>query len=319
MIDFIGSVAISGVDNADHFNNFSGIAMLGSHLLMGADEGQRLHAFIDQNGAYQFHSEIDLLGHKVPEIDIEGISTADGFAYVVGSHSKARKQANKKRYDDNRDRLEHVKVESCRDFLCKFKIDQGGKLLPDSLMVTHSLRDILENDPILSRFTGIPSKENGIDIEGIAALGDDWILLGLRGPVLRGNWTPVLKVKFAKKIKQKGYELLFVGLNGLGIRDMVQVDGGVLLLAGPVGDGPGKYSIFLWNGIDCIPGEDNLGGKCVFLGELPLNEAQTYGKPEGLMLILETSTCYEILVIFDSISHGGATRYNMAKSSDVEA
>ena len=43
----------------------------------------------------------------------------------------------------------------------------------------------LAGEPLLRPFLPIPSKDNGLDIEGITARGDR-VLLGLRGPVLRG-------------------------------------------------------------------------------------------------------------------------------------
>lgn len=314
MIESLGSLKLCGIDNRDVSSNFSGVAMFGQHLIMGADEGRSIHVFSGGEDTYHLSHTFPLLSQGITEIDIEGISVADGYIYVVGSHSKARKTLKKKKYNDNRERLALVKTESTRDHLCRFKLDNYGKVLPDTLIIVSSLRNIIEDDEILFRFTNIPSKENGIDIEGIAAVGDEWLNIGLRGPVLRGNWAPVIKLKFGD---MKDYELLFVNLNGLGIRDMEVVESGLLLLAGPVGDGPGQFSLFFWNGVDCIPGQGSPGGRCEFLGELPLSAPQREngGKAEGLSLIHEASTHYELLIVFDSIENGGATRYNVPKIS----
>ena len=46
------------------------------------------------------------------------------------------------------------------------------------------LAKALKRDAHLGPFRKIPSKENGFDVEGIAARGSR-LLLGLRGPVLR--------------------------------------------------------------------------------------------------------------------------------------
>ena len=48
-----------------------------------------------------------------------------------------------------------------------------------------ALPKALKKDPHLRPFLMLPSKENGFDVEGIAVLGQR-VLLGLRGPVLRG-------------------------------------------------------------------------------------------------------------------------------------
>ncbi len=55
------------------------------------------------------------------------------------------------------------------------------------------LRDLLEDDEHLAPFLAIPGKDNGLDVEGIAVRGDR-VLLGLRGPVLRG-WALVLELR----------------------------------------------------------------------------------------------------------------------------
>jgi len=49
----------------------------------------------------------------------------------------------------------------------------------------------VEGDEHLGRFCKIPSKENGLDMEGLAVSGNR-IFAGLRGPVLRG-WAVVLE------------------------------------------------------------------------------------------------------------------------------
>ena len=58
--------------------------------------------------------------------------------------------------------------------------------------LTRALRD----DPHLGPFLSIPSKDNGFDIEGLAAAPDGRLFLGLRGPVLDG-WACVLEIHVA--------------------------------------------------------------------------------------------------------------------------
>ena len=101
-------------------------------------------------------------------------------------------------------------------------------------------------------FTKIPSKENGIDIEGIASDGDK-LYIGFRGPVLRGNYVPVMVIKDCDN--PSDYELLFVNLDGNGIRDICKVEDGFLIISGPMGDGVGNYQLYFWNGVDSIPGK----------------------------------------------------------------
>ena len=55
------------------------------------------------------------------------------------------------------------------------------------------LRELLRDDDHLAPFLPIPGKDNGLDVEGIAVIGDR-VYLGLRGPVLRG-WAVVLELR----------------------------------------------------------------------------------------------------------------------------
>ena len=67
----------------------------------------------------------------------------------------------------------------------------------------NQLTKALRNDPHVGRFVprvlknddidGIPSKDNGFDVEGLAVSGDR-VFLGLRGPVLRG-WAMVVELR----------------------------------------------------------------------------------------------------------------------------
>src|SRR4030095_15559862 len=115
-----------------------------------------------------------------------------------------------------------------------------------------SLRGFLDTTEPFKSFGAIASKENGVDAEGLA-VRDQRLYIGFRGPVLRGNFTPILRCRFGSPIGEP--EVLFVNLGGCGVRDLARVDGGLLILAGPVGDGLGSYQLYLWDGRDGVPGE----------------------------------------------------------------
>jgi len=138
----------------------------------------------------------------------------------------------------------------------------------------------------LKTFSEIPSKENGVDIEGIAAKGD-FLYLGFRGPAFRENWVPVMKLEFEDP---EDYELLYVDLGGRGIRDITSVSDGFLLIAGPIGDGSASYQLYHWDGKDMIPGKDHNPedlGKLTLLGEIapPVStEPPARAKAEGIVL-----------------------------------
>src|SRR5262249_11031747 len=152
-----------------------------------------------------------------------------------------------------------------------------------------SLAKAIKKNEILKPFRKIPSKENGIDIEGLAVSGK-WLYAGFRSPVLRGNLVPVLRFHFGE---ESDTEIFFVQLGGRGIRGLCATSSGFLILAGPPAEGPGSYQIYEWDGHDCLPGKDRPEkiGQCRPLGDLPKNE----GKPEGVAVREEQSDYYDIL------------------------
>ena len=148
-------------------------------------------------------------------------------------------------------------------------------------------------------FTRIPSKENGIDIEGLA-VAEDTLYVGFRGPVLRGNYVPVLVGRFSD-LSSRG-KLKFVRLGGLGIRSMLSVGKqGFLILAGPVGDGPGGYHLYHWDGRSQLPAKGERG-RVRHLGEIPVRKGD---KPEGMTLVSRQGESLQLLLAFDGAKNGG--------------
>jgi hypothetical protein len=168
-----------------------------------------------------------------------------------------------------------------------------------------SLYDVLKNDPLLGRFVEIPSKENGIDIEGLAVdQSGQQLWIGFRSPVLQGQFVPVLKLSFDNPQR---YELLLVRLEGYGIRELTAVQGGFLVIAGPAGeiDVPGR--LYFWNGNDCLPNRAP-ASLPKLLGEIP-----GPGKPEGLVVLNETPTDWEVLVAYDAEHNGSLRRFRVSR------
>jgi hypothetical protein len=287
----------------------SGIARAGGDLLVICpDEGVRFDVLkADGETDYRLLNSIPLADDHGQELDLEGAAFDGESLYLVGSHSLARtKLEPEDSYKKNRKRLKKVKEDDddrTRDVLIRASISDDGKL-KDSKPV--SLRKLLEKDPILKRFVDIPSKENGIDIEGIAAT-EKHLYVGFRGPVLRGNYAPVMVLDFDAP---DDYELRFVKLGGRGIRDIAAVKDGFLLIAGPVGDGDSSFLLCYWNGKDCLEGTDGKGGKVKVLGRLPSKP----GKPEGLAVIKETDAQCSLMLVSDGVKDGGPTMLTIDKS-----
>jgi hypothetical protein len=228
----------------------SGLTKYGDLLVVCPDEGCQFDVLTNDDGSYRLLRSISLCDadeEKETEIDLEGAASDGEYLYLVGSHSLARRKVESDAtYKHNRSRFSEIKEETSRDKLFRLKLGDHGKLKSKEEI---SLRQILKRDEFLRRFTRIPSKENGVDIEGIA-VRESKLYLGFRGPVLRGNYAPVMVLEFDSPEK---YELRFVNLGGRGIRDIAAVKDGFLIIAGPVGEADETYELYYWNGKDCIP------------------------------------------------------------------
>jgi hypothetical protein len=204
---------------------------------------------------------VDLPEGPDGEMDIEGLSASDGWLWVVGSQAITR---DKVKDGDNGaaslEELSDTDWDANRQFLGRFPlVERDGGLWPvredGERRAAHlkfarkgRLRRWLRRDPHLRPFLEIPSKENGLDAEGIVARGDR-VWIGLRGPVL-GQSAVVIEMELretegghlkARRIEGRArIRKHFVDTDGLGIRDLKWDGDDLLLVTGPVlsGDGP---------------------------------------------------------------------------------
>ena len=254
------------------------------------------------------------------EVDIEGIAEENSIVYVIGSHARVRPgvDARKESHKDNRVNLdeppakfEKTKAFGARNIIARFELDSYGvaKNLENS-----SLKEVLNTTFPFKLFRDIPSKENGIDIEGLA-VRDGKLYAGFRGPVLRGNFVPVLEFEFFNPVTNN--RILYVTLQGRGVRDMVAVKEGFLILAGPVGDGAQSYQIYLWNGEDVVCGKDrpDASKNIELLGEVP--NVPAGAKPEGITVIKQADSAYTVLMAFDGLENGGLRRYSVTRQDAI--
>jgi len=285
--------------------DLSGAVLVGGRLFLGNDEGHRLlHCEADAAGSGWLQQGSTGLGEKGEEVDIEALDYADGYLYVAGSHSLRRKALKPDRLSaaKNRKRFRRIDAQAARDRLFRIPLDpQSGE--PGEAEVI-DLRKRLRKDKLLEPFTRIPGKENGVDIEGLA-VHHGRLMLGFRGPVLRHNLVPVMVLDFDHP---KRYQLRFVDLRGQGIRDMVSVGDGLLLLTGPVGDAPGPFRLWLWDGKDQLPGNDRRISPAVRLGNV---QVPAGARAEGLALIEASGDRVELLLVHDGVVNGHARRINL--------
>lgn len=258
--------------------DLSGVAVHGDAMFLATDEGAdllRLRRGTGPDGgwgspvALPLVDALDLPGDPGDEVDAEGLDVAGGCLWVAGSHSpKRRRVKDGTPPEDVGRRLAGVSPERSRRLLARLPLVDGpdgpvpaarGRVVPGlggSARLPagrRGLMGVLAEDEHLAPFLGIPGKDNGFDVEGIALVpgvggrggsGDARVLLGLRGPVLRG-WAVVLGLD----VRLDGTELAldavtkhFLDLDGLGVRDLAREGDDLLVLAGPtmVLDGPAR-------------------------------------------------------------------------------
>lgn len=297
----LGEVALTGPLYEP--SDLSGGALVDGRLFLVSDEGGALMR-LRADGEGWTHDQSWLLPELTPtqdiraddhrpELDLEALAPAPGGLLVVGSHSRKRKRVKAdKTVAENLDRLTENLPEEGRRFLAHVALDAAGD---PTALTPWTLFPALQAHPVIGPATGLPSKENGLDLEGAAVL-DDVLLVGARGPVLRDGWVPL----FALPLDGAGAlgETRYLPLAGLGVRDLLATAAGVVVLSGPVGDGPGAYALHLWDGRDCLAGKDAPGCGLVALGALP----ERSGKPEGLVLEAEEPGGLLLLVLLDGVS-----------------
>lgn len=265
-----------------------------------------------------------------PEVDVEGLTYADGYLWLVGSHSlirrkptlddgtkKARRQLQQVNRRGNRYVLARIPVAETKGIhtLVKQATQNGTKRRAAQLRGDdrgNDLTKVLRRDDHLGSYFGIPGKDNGFDIEGLAVLGRR-VFLGLRGPVLRG-WAVIVELELKangkrpsllqlKSIGPKGgrYRKHFLQLAGLGVRDLCVQGPDLLILAGPTMSLDGPVKVFRWKGGadpkgECIVGKKDLD--CLL--EIP--HGPDIGHAEGLTLFSSNGRSPDsLMVVYDSI------------------
>jgi hypothetical protein len=232
-------------------NELSAVAAEGPFLFSGSDEGRGAECFEERRGGYVLKRRLDLgrLFQDMPkkgEADLEALDFSAGRLWLTGSHCLVRpKRKGAEPSGDGFDR------QPSRHLLGSVEIDGKGRARRKTAAALPfagkgSLRKILKRDPHIGPFVDLPTKENGLDVEGIVAVGRR-LYLGLRGPVIATKALLIeLPVKTAFTKPGRGLRKHFLDLGGLGVRDLAHEGGDILVLAGPVTSTGGPFRLFLW-------------------------------------------------------------------------
>jgi hypothetical protein len=288
--------ALEAEIRADVVKNLSGAVFShqGKYLWLGTDEMAAIERFTrleDNPDVFSSHQRFYLkdfingFDEDKGEVDIEGLDYADGYLWIVGSHSSKRKKVDIEpdKFKVTKKELKKIQREENRYLLARIPINEAGELDRTSLetawlkregssnLLTRALAtdeyldlgQIIDGDssdslPGEEFYFYLPGKENGFDIEGLAVRGNK-VIIGLRGPVLRGIAILIeIEVESAlmqelslKNIGDDGrqYKRHFLDLNGLGVRELCleKNDENLLILAGPTMDLDGTHSLFRLN------------------------------------------------------------------------
>ena len=249
------------------------------------------------------------------ELDAEGAARDGDAVYITGSQSPFRSPCAPR--PDSR----HV---------FRFKVDQQtGKATLAASGKPIDLEDdrgnlwkYMNKNDILDKFVGnkkcLGKPDHAVNIEGLSAK-DGILYFGFREPA-RDQHTYILPVKADELFSQAGIKnaepiKIKVG-SGSGIRDMLAVRDGFLLLIGPDDDnasGAG-WSIALWDGSaskDPTPlAALNLSG----VQPRPCSSGgSTDRKPEAMTVLEEGADFYRLLILSDGMCDGGPMSFRVQK------
>ena len=317
--------------------NLSVLELTGDCLWTASDETCRLERLrtLDGGASYREHTSFSLADlFDLPEgargeADVEGLCADGGWLWITGSMSLTRKKPRRRENDAEEAlaRLRGVKRDANRWLLGRVpcvrgpdeswqisrSVDAGGGGLLEAACLKfgrrgNALTKALRDDEHIARFLDVPAKENGFDVEGIAARGER-VFLGLRGPVLRG-WAVVLELcveprrRGRLKLRASGpqgthYCKHFLDLHGLGIRDLKIRGDDLLVLAGPTMDLDGPVQLWRWPGALASSGPAVVSrDRLERLLDLPYDEGCEHA--EGIALLDRPGAPSRRLVAYDS-------------------
>jgi len=313
--------------------NLSAIRAEGEYLWLAGDETATVERLTldsadaptvgDHQRSYALADLVDLPGEAGDEADLEGLARSGSWLWVTGSHSLARRRIKAQHSEAKAfRRLARVRRDPNRFVICRLAVQRGAEGGPDLVRTaddgrcsavmgapgTENLTDLLAADEHLAPFLAIPSKDNGLDVEGLAVHGDT-LYIGMRGPVLRG-WACVLEVlpvagpgdptrlRFGEFGDGTRYRKHLLDLGGLGVRDLCPDGDDLLILAGPSMSLSGPVRLYRWH--QAAHAETSRvvrGVELTVETELPHGAGEDHA--EGITLLAGASDA-RLLVVYDS-------------------
>lgn len=313
-------------DGKKESENLSGLACATKDAPAGAERpcllisDERLYARLVtlRDGVLRLGAKVTLLpatedGDRFRETDAEGVAYDDGAYYVVGSHGSSKKAGE---YQRSRFFIYRIPV-APRTGQPTFD-DPGGDPPSSRITRTDILEGVLAAVPALAgqacqrRGRCRSLQDGGVNIEGLA-VWEGQIYLGLRAPS-PGGAAIVVRVPARRVFAGAARDLPASAVTvlrpkigaGVGIRDLVRVQGGFLILTGPErpeDDGAvGTATVVFWDGAgEAVTPLMALGGMVAD------------AKPEALLVLDEARDAYRVLVLSDGVAGGAPTEYRILR------
>ncbi|MCY7308304.1 MAG: DUF3616 domain-containing protein [Rhodoferax sp.] len=294
--------------------------------LVAFDEGVEARYATLGAGSMLAHKEVVALRADTGELDAEGAATDGTYFYVTGSHSAKRSDC-KSNADSRR--------------VVRFRVDpatgRGARVPPGAPNAalagyadTDRLWAILQTLPELKGHVGdgkclgsdppaAPrlAGQQGVNIEGLAVKAGR-LYFGFRGPALDGAGL-VLAVDtealFGGGDPRPTVTRIALG-EGRGLRDMVAVEDGFLLLAGPDDSASNQnlgWTVLWWDGRG---GPRTVQAKMLAaldVSQVRLRACDREIKPEAITVIAQRQSSYQVLILSDGMCDGGPLEFQIPR------
>ncbi|MCW5736401.1 MAG: DUF3616 domain-containing protein [Enhydrobacter sp.] len=283
------------------------------------DEGVTAQSVVIDKGHLTPGESVTLIGSELPkaalgeqpkvgcpkgpggfkEFDGEGVTfapgPAGGFFHIVGSHGCSRKK------DEFR---------PSSFLLARVPVDSAGKL--GAVELSWRVSEALDRTPpAISKKVGKSlGDDNGLNIEGIAAIGDR-LLFGLRAPSVDEKGyivsVPVAELFASGGGKAVGAPVVHelpLGKN-VGVRDLAALpDGKLLVLSGPTLDQASvSYALSVY---------DPDTNRHRWLARLAdIRSGDDRAKAEAVVVLGRHDDALRVLIMFDGIQNGGPQEYRL--------
>lgn len=227
------------------------VALDAEHFVGACDEDNVLRIYQRGRGALPVQafdmSSLIQADLRHPESDFEGAARLGETVYWISSHSLSR--GGKERAGRG------------RFFATKFLRAGGGWKVELVGIPRADLLEYLTTDPDIASLklaeaaTRSPKEKDALNIEGLCATPEGYLLVGFRNPIRGGQAVLVSLRNPAAYVGGAAPEFgppLKLDLGGLGIRDLTLWRGGYLVAAGPARSG-GKHQLWFWAGGKAAP------------------------------------------------------------------